>query len=458
MRLHDLLDQVATADAPPVADTDGDTLFTTAVRRRRLTRAVGGGATLVAAIAVVAVTLTVLAPAGGTDLAVNPSGSGSGAPGGNASGAAGESHGAEPSVEETPGRLPGGTWPAYQVGGHGRHLYVFTEQGCYPCPNLLWGSDDGGNTWSFRQTDVVAGDPILVAASGAVASPGFDPATRDGIRTPQVSTDGGRTSRRATGVTSIEGSATGQVVYCARLFALSTLPSPGRSATAPAARLCDVMVLDFRTREFGLLRAQPGIDVNGVWAGESGVVWAAGSVLKGGTRVLAVARTGDGGRTWQTHEFTEAAGALDQVYPDVRVGVEGTVVADFVYQTAGGFKRHIARFRDGAWQRLTGEPLNQADASPLAGTSVSYSFIDSDGRHVLTTYNDGSGSGVTFWAAGRGEQEYRRIDRPAGLPPNTYPEAADEIAFVPGAGYALARQDGLWLSADGKAWRKAILG
>lgn len=350
------------------------------------------------------------------------------------------------SAEATPADMPPGPWPVGAVGGHGQHLYAFTGPIC-ACVNHLWGSDDGGKTWTFRQTDVIGRDSIFVSPSGTVMSAGLEPG-----KGPSISVDGGRTSTPAKRVDRVEGS-DDQVAYCD--------PRADRSQpqNSPAAYTCEVVVVDLRAREYGPLRTQPDLEPNLVRTGD-GVLWVAGSVHTGDRRVMAVARSTDGGRTWQKQEFAETgfaepAGTAGRVYPELAIGADGTVVADFVYDTPAGQRRYVARTTGGAWQRLTG--MDRPDADPLSGRLTRYSYVDADGTHVVSTAGTKEWE-LVFRAARRGETAYRTISRPAGLPTVTG-EPWTYMTYLPGNGYALFSAGvGLWLSPDARTWRQVKLG
>jgi hypothetical protein len=437
MRLHDLLDRVATADEPPARTEDGARLYATAVRRRRVTVGVRAVGAAVLGVALVGSVLVVVTPDDRPDATTTPSASRSAAPSVEPS---------EParSAEATPTGMPPGPWPVGSMGGNGRHLYAFTGPLC-ACVNHLWGSDDGGQTWTFRQTDVIGGDDIHVSPSGTVMSAGLDPG-----KGPSISVDGGRTSTPARRVGSVEGSPDDRVAYCA--------PRNGPE-NVPAAYTCEVMTVDLRAGEYGPLRTQPDLEPNLIKTGD-GVLWVAGSVHTGDRRVMAVTHSTDGGRTWQKQEFAETgyaepAGAIGRVYPELLIGADGTVVADFVYDTPAGQRRYVARTTGGAWQRLTG--LQRPDADPLSGRLTRYSYVDADGTHVVSTAGP-KGWDLTFLAVRRGETAYRTITRPAGLPTLTG-EPWAYTSYLPGNGYAMFSADvGLWLSPDAKTWKQVKLG
>ncbi|GIJ68275.1 hypothetical protein [Virgisporangium ochraceum] len=438
MRLHDLLDHVATADEPPGRPVDGADLYATAMRRRRVTMGARAAGAAVLGVALIGSVLVAVTPDDRRDATTTPGASHSTSPG------------VEPSVpaqsaEATPAGMPPGPWPVGSVGGHGQHLYAFTGPVC-ACVNHLWGSNDGGKTWTFRQTDVIGGDDIFVSPSGTVMSAGLDPG-----KGPSISVDGGRTSTPAKEVTDIEGAPDDQVTYCDRRRG----DGPQNS---PAAYTCEVVAVDLRAGGYGPLRNQPDLEPNLLRTGDN-VLWVAGSVRTGDRRVMAVTRSTDGGRTWQRQEFAETGfaepGGTVGVYPELLIGRDGTVVADFVYDTPAGQRRYIARTTGGAWQRLTG--LDELDANPLSGRLTRYSYVDADGTHVVSAAGP-KGWDLVFRAARRGETVYRPIARPAGLPTVTG-EPWSYVTYLPGNGYALFSAGvGLWLSPDARTWRQVKLG
>jgi hypothetical protein len=441
MNLSDLFEETTSGGAPPSRVTAED-VYQRGLRRRRVTRA-GLVTAPVAVLAAALVAVVTVVPSGGDKAVPTPAPS------------------ASASVDPNSPVRPGYNFPLGTLGASGQHVYV-TMPPCWNCGYQLLGSDDGGRTWSVRRTQIAALPHVLVAPGGGVVGFGF---TDSIIDPPQISLDGGRTHTLARLVDPIEGARSpDRVTYCGQLPGQQRPPS-----NEPSANTCDLITVDLRAGTFGLLKTQPDIAVNRLYTGADATLWAAGSVARGGGRVMAVSRSDDGGRTWTRHEFAETAGTTGSVYPIVRTGADGTVVADFVYRDARGFTRFIARLTDGSWQRLTGQPGDSALADPYGGRQVETTYVDGDGTHVViirevTAAPPAPGSAApedlpvktTAWAARKGETTYRRVDPPGNLPPYGG-TVVDHVTFVPGLGYLAVGTDALWISTDAKTWKKLKL-
>ncbi|MEO3816313.1 hypothetical protein [Plantactinospora sp. B24E8] len=410
------------AEQPPPTRLLADEVYGAGRRRWRRRRAVlaGGGAAVATSLALVIAAL-VLPGGAGTPVAGDPS------PGTTAAG--------------DRGVLPGDGIVQWVGAADVRHSYAALST-CsperQPCRKTVWqlvGSDDGGRNWTVRGAPVdvaalaVVGPDVLIAET-------LNPAT-PGAPTLMSSRDGGRSWQAPQAGPEVSTAPPGHPVLCR--------PVPGtdsQSSVAPALRSCGLYAFDPASNRLSPLANRPSLVLGNllVVPGASGRLWAPG--LDQATGRPAVAISGDGGRTWSSHVFTDgpACGTDGCVAPKVTPG-PGTdgyaVISTFSEQAV---HRYTAAT---GWRRATG-----VDALPLADSDLG-SFVTADGSHVLYqgSGRDGSGGGYRFWAARGGVSGYRPVELD-GLP-----SLADPVGrTVDGLYYARDPATGIHGSTDGWHW------
>jgi hypothetical protein len=424
MDLKELFGQVVDAPAPPSRLT-ADRVYDAARQRHRLAiaaRSVGAAAAVLLSLGLVAMTV---AQHGG-----NP--------------------GAVPTVADTasPPPWPG---PVLWVGGRdARHLYA-TLGDCLPCPVRLVASEDGGRHWSTRRLPAVthagiAGAPFAIAPSGMLLyQPVFPPIAPD-IGQPArdafwnqhwISTDGARTWRQVTvRSTPVAALPAGGSIACL----LNRWPQ----ATPPQEPLrpgCTLYVIDPGTGTMAPLQDQPPADIQAVYQLPGGKLWVASQ--GGPDHRPALSVSGDGGRTWATHTFTDlppdgsANTPLREAYPASRDGQQVYVVVD------DGLKQALAVYRSddagAGWRRV--DRSGTLHYAELLGV-----LVLPDGSHVVEVYQDPQQ--VALLASRDGGATYARL-RPAGLPPEAAP--VDPLAD---GGYVSSDRQAAYTSTDGHTWTR----
>ncbi|MEV4136680.1 hypothetical protein AB0J72_31455 [Dactylosporangium sp. NPDC049742] len=268
--LTDLLDALAARPAPPHG-LRADDLFTLGRRRRRRRRA---GAVTGAALAVVVVLALVLAgaarwrPSGGTPVV-------------GASSVAAPRAGAALS------------WAAVVDAAHAYATVPVCDPGertCSARESILRGTDDGGRTWTDR--GVVSARQVLTALGRDTLLAG------DGEAPMRLSTDGGRHwADLPDGSAPVSAVPAGGAVVC---------------RTPDMRQSCKLSAVDPQSRRIAPLTHQPDL----IMATAYNVVDPAGQIQLAGDRIMvagadrrtgrpAVAVSGDRGRTWSTHVFTD---------------------------------------------------------------------------------------------------------------------------------------------------------
>jgi hypothetical protein len=360
----------------------------------------------------------------------------------------------------------GAGWPQViaATAGDADHLYAVAKR-CEKCDPELRASSDGGRTWQGRWVPpgVTGPDavPPRLAGHGAdelswVENPyvglaelfrsyagegSMAPVSPAGEPKIWVSSDGGRTWRRADVVTDPVDAVGGDV----RPF--GCLP---RTA---GCRLSTVDVV--RGRVAPLAYPPAGIVASSI---QTGVVnapagrrlWLSG--IDPTSRKPAVATSQDGGRTWSTHVFADGVAA--GVPPGGVDEVAGKFVP-MVAATAGG-TAYALIFRDDTHQaayRTTdgGRIWRPVPGAGAFGTPY-WSYATADGRHVVVVMNDRAG--IDLWAS-EGGRAYRRATVP-GYPtappdPGVTPDHPVEGRYVEWTGLYVH------LSEDGWRWRSIPL-
>jgi hypothetical protein len=307
-----------------------------------------------------------------------------------------------------------------------RHVYAaYTACPDGSCPKWivrLFGSDDGGRTWTGRD-DRVSLIGLEVLAADVLVSAGPAPAA------PNLSTDGGRTWRTATFVDTPRGAGDG-VLYCAQ--------------RKPEAA-CEVTVLDPAAGTYARLASPSAVTgiPSGVVETVGGAAWVGGTWVGGTDQGRpAVAVTTDAGRTWSTHAFKDPPGCVEPRCTTEVATVDGRTV--YVVVTDGVDRRRTVYRGEagGQWERLDG--AEKVPYSDFGGTS----FVLPDGTHVMPQVVSDRPrlDRIRFWAGRDGT--YRPIEL-EGLPDTVHPirRAPDGWYYTHTYGEA-----GLYGSADGRHW------
>jgi hypothetical protein len=360
--------------------------------------------------------------------------------------------------------IPDDGWPRMTSGtAAGTDLYGVLER-CMTCESQLYVSSNGGASWQRR---TLPHDPRITAGALFALAPHmvawhedgnapvygvFNPASPAAGASPAtaetdplwLTRDGGRTWRRA-------------VVDTQPVAAVPAGTKPVDCALLHVST-CAVGVIDPATGRFAPLAAQPtGITVRPGWASQvnvplDGRLWVSG--LEPVTNKPAVATSSDAGRTWHTHVFTDAVaavvdhGAVGVAYlPQVDAGSGETAyaltfradhVVDAYYTTDGGMTWRAGDTIRGVWWY----------------TYISLGFVADDGSHIVATGTGINATGTGFVAAG-GAGRYMPVTL-SGYP--VEPSQKVQITSRQAAErYVVTSLTGLYLSKDGRTWRRARL-
>lgn len=357
--LREQFDEAATTTGPP-SRLSGAELYQRAWRRRRARNrlAAAVGCCTAAVVAAVAVLIT----AGGPHLGTTP-----GAPAASPTARQGQYGGDD--VMDVAATDP-------------NHLYAVRK-------GVLYGSDDGGRTWTVRQrtfgTSIEAPAPGVIGAVFLVVDRSAQPQSPSWPY--RFSTDGGRTW---TEVQSRSGT-------------MPAVPTGGwatclKDNNQPGVQ-CALYGVDVRTGAMNKLANQPPsiapTGVNDVPAGAG--LWVSGVVS--GLDRTGVSVSHDSGRTWSTHvlgqgEADYPQGTVDQ---SVRVAtIDGTTAYAVVSATSREYERRLLVFRTTdagkTWQRA--DPGNTLPRMRDLYSAIS--FVAADGTHVLQSVVHGQAQ----WYAG----------------------------------------------------------
>jgi hypothetical protein len=401
--VRELFNDLADAPMPP-SPFDADQVFEAGTRRRRRRRRllpVAGVAAVVALVVAVAVTTV------GENR--QPVVAGSGPPAQND---------ARPDPANPVGAIQ---WAGAVDPSHLYLAYLHCSAAlCTKDAFDLFGSDDGGRTWTKRTASLrparlqVAGAGRLLAYSG---------------QRYVASDDGGRTWTSLTLLSGTQsGVEDGQIVVCRPVDSTSS---------------CQLYIVDVHRLRMTLLAAQPPIDVgfDGVHD-VGGRLWATG--IDPGSGRAAVATSDDRGRSWTPHAFDgpPRCSQAPCFAPEV-----ATIDGRTVYVTVnpvGASVQVVYRFDSGGWRRVDRGQV------PL-GAASSWSFVTADGAHVICAYaaaRDNAPTGCSYWMLGAdGAYRPTTLD---GLPASAYPveRTPDGWFYTHSAG----QTQGLYGSTDGRHW------
>jgi hypothetical protein len=247
------------------------------------------------------------------------------------------------------------------------HLYAVQHR-CAPgkgapCPAHLYGSDDGGRTWTLRSN--LGPSAIDVPASGVIRAE-FPAGNTD---RPRFSTDGGR---HRTDLRSAPGT-------------VPEVPADGWATCQPDGLACPVYGVDRHSGVQRRLAKQPPITpaaVDEVPAGAG--IWVSGIVPAVNRAALSVSR--DNGGTWTTHVFGQDEADYPKDVADQSVGIATVddttayAIVSIVTNDADNQMR-VYRTTDGGqtWTRAqTGNTL------PWVKQGQD-SFVTADGQLVVQT-------------------------------------------------------------------------
>ncbi|MFG2044538.1 hypothetical protein [Dactylosporangium sp. NPDC048998] len=413
--LRERFDEVAASPAPP-SRLSGDEVYVTAWRRRRvrnrLSAVVGGCA------AVVVAAVAVLVTAGGPDRATP-------APPGPS---------ALPTATAN-GRLYSDGMVQDAGATDLNHLYAVqiqcASEDYASCTNVLYGSDDGGNTWTERMRGIP--DMLEVPAPGMIGA-----LFPTGFRSSawRFSTDGGRNwqdLKSSPGTTP-------------------AVPTGGW-ATCPeddsqGMSQCAVYGVDVKTgAEKKLANQPPTITPTGLNKVPTGAgLWVSGFVPQAYRVGVSVSR--DDGRTWSTHVFGQDEADYPQDINNQSVGVatvDGTTAYAVVsiVTNNGPSRLLVYRTTDGGqtWQRA-----DPGHTLPWVQHGAD-SFVAADGTHVVQTVVDNPAE----WYAGT----TGAYTKPA---PVTGLAGIDDMVRpvrnnTPGA-YIFCDRTAVYVSPDGLHWTR----
>ncbi|MGN9909744.1 hypothetical protein ACTMTJ_19545 [Phytohabitans sp. LJ34] len=309
------------------------------------------------------------------------------------------------------------------------HLYL-ARMGCATpstsCPKTisqLYGSGDGGRTWTRRGAPLQAPRLAVVGPQTLLAS-----VFTGRAQTLTASTDGARTWHRLREGAAVDAVPGGSLAVC----------------WAPSGESCTLWSVDPAGGRFAPLRVQPALVADPadlVPAGAGDRIWVRGTDPATGRPAVAV--SADAGHSWSVQVFADAPACRSEGCRPPYLATDGaTAYAVVAGASARAVYRHTTE--DGRWTRMSA-----VDAVPAGRLDAGdRSFVAADGTHVLcetVTLPDGR-DGCRFWAGRDGA--YQTVE-PTGLPATVYPfhRAAD------GSLYTFSyTTDRIYLSADGWTW------
>lgn len=420
MRLHDLLDRVASAEQPP-SRLEAARIFAGGRRRRRRARVVRGVGAVGAMGVALAVVLSVSSVTRSEQSEVT-----------------GDS--ANPFLVNA-------------VGGSDReHLWVWGEVspgGGY----VLATTRDGGRTWARRnepdprdRASVAADIGLIEAVDGRGGVSAFVDYRAGGVT---YTTDHWRTRGQAkTEPVAVDGATRDALVLC---------PRP----RDPATLSCVVSVFDPGGRRFAPLAKQPPLAAGAAARAPDGTIWVSG--VDAGSRLPMVASSADGGRTWAPQVLAELGarpGERAQLFGGFSFGTDGAVLLMTLDPSAAA--QQLMRRTGGRWQRLP-------DVAPRSEVAT---WLTADGTHILQDVQASAprspsadpSPGVfispgpsTYRVVGiracpPGADTYSSAAPPRGLPVDQ--AMIGRVESLAGGGYLGWNYGGIWSSLDGVTWRQ----
>jgi hypothetical protein len=331
---------------------------------------------------------------------------------------------------------------AAAAAGDPNHLYAVVldcetdTTDWYDCSRDLLRSADGGRTWQLRAGDFGAFDSIrltalsadvLVARAEKLISPGLLAET--GVH---VSVDGGLTwklvQQQDSPVQAVAADGWLEWVY-----------QPDDDTA---------VAVDPRSARSAPLAAPPPLRL----AGDSlrpptGDLWLAGTDPASGRPAFAV--SGDAGRTWQTHVFTDIPVSESSAYSvgaATQDGHTGFMVSMTGHGLDGNGKVWVHRTTDG------GQSWDRVDFGGTAPWSYGggASYVTPDGAHVVL--DQGRDDNQSFWISRNDGVGYAKVTL-TGLPERRISMGMPRP--VPG-GYLANSDEALYVSTDGLRWNRIV--
>jgi hypothetical protein len=323
--------------------------------------------------------------------------------------------------------------------------------GAADCTTQLLGSDDAGTTWTVRQADFGKGYDWHVTAPVAgmlyrtvsrLDPNSTDPATHM-VDEPKVSRDGGRnwTDIR---VTDAE---------IAAVPAGGWLECHGQGQDACRT----LLVVDPGTARKGRLANVPDLELNAVVnVPASAGFWVLGYDREKGTPAVAI--SGDRGRTWIVHRFTDApretgvlAASVDGVTGYAVLGQYHPGATSRANPTPAPATSTHQVYRTGdagrTWQRVDRD-------GPLPDNVINSGsdYVATDGTHFVMTED----KAPQRWYRSGGDGRTYRTGGPTGLGDRLIPATGLQIGVVtlaPGT-YVAFDDDAVYRSTDGLAFSR----
>jgi hypothetical protein len=350
----------AVASPAPTIPLSGETVYATALHRRRVRNRVVSAVVAGGTAAVVAV-VALLVTADGRDRAAPTPAVSQATPSPSASAPTnvGQPYSVDGRMEQV-------------VATDADHLYAVqlrcTTADEDSCASVLYGSDDAGKTWTERKRGIASG--LQALAPGVL---GAFVTTSVSSVAYRISTDGGRTwkdSKPASG--TIQAVPAGGWPTCVeeqrdsgRCTVYGVNPQTG------AQRKLASQPSTIRLREFN--RTPPGTGL-----------WATGYVPQ--TYQTAIAFSHDNGRTWSTHVFGKDEPDYPNGINNQQVGIatlDGITVYAVVTAVRNDGKNRLLVYRSGdgglTWQR--GDPGHE----PPWQQHGEYAYVAADGTLVVQT-------------------------------------------------------------------------
>ncbi|GIJ50206.1 hypothetical protein Val02_70920 [Virgisporangium aliadipatigenens] len=324
------------------------------------------------------------------------------------------------------------TWPTRATAavgsGDNDHLYVLSDmtppaRGKDPAPPMLYGSDDGGATWTERSRDLPKDGKLTVLDARTLVVSGdwrengkYKPSAR-------LSGDGGRTWK------TLSADAPQQ-----------SWPEGGwTSCLLQTGQYCTAMGFQPGGAGGGPLANQPGVAGMLEYAQlDAKTAVAAGFLEQRG----AVSVTVDGGRTWNTHRFEEPASTTTFVPLVLGTGAALTAVV----RRDGGIRVYRSTDAGRSWQQHP-DPAGLLSRGGTYVPSTRGAVVTRDGRHIVT-HVDASGV-LRLYRSDAGHARYEHLDA-TGLPTTEAPR----LVTLPGGMLVAINREAAFQSADdGATWQ-----